>query len=187
MKKILISLTLFLSLMSVYSCSEDSVQQKIESEKADRVEYVKNFDYKQTNTGLYYLTITEGTGDILSELTIKQLNENNSYPSFKYNYAFYHLDGRVIKSNYLYGYFEPESATYSFNPTSGKLKVGLNEALGMMKVGGKMRVVMSTSLYNDLRQLPPLNIEPMRTREYESVICDIELKEVSQNTNPDLE
>lgn len=186
MKKILISLTLFLSLMSVYSCSEDSVQQKIESEKADRVEYVKNFDYKQTNTGLYYLTITEGTGEILSELTIKQLNENNSYPSFKYNYAFYHLDGRVIKSNYLYGYFEPETSTYSFDQRSGQLKPGLNEALGMMKIGGKMRVVMSTSLYNT-QQFPILDIEPARTRNYESVICDIELKEVSQNTNPDLE
>lgn len=185
MKKILISLTLFLSLFSLFSCSEDSVQQKIESEKADRLDYVKNFDFKQTNTGLYYLTVIEGSGETLHELAIKEYNERGSLISFKYNYAFYHLDGRIITSNFLNGYYQTSSAIYSLG---GKfyIKKGLNEALGLMKVGGKMRTVISTSLYN-FPELPLIGIEPARTREYESVICDIELVEITKTTNPDLE
>lgn len=185
MKKILISLALFLSLASIYSCSEDSVQQKLEREKDDRVAYVKKTGgFTQSTTGLYYKTIEEGSGETVLEQALEQ-RKVNKYIKLSVYLAFYRLNKDTkedaLFENYLSGYFEPLVYTYLYS----SIKPGLSEALGMMKVGGKMRTVMSTSLYGTGE--PSIGIEPMYTREYESVICDIELKEITMTTDKDLE
>jgi FKBP-type peptidyl-prolyl cis-trans isomerase len=181
MKKILVSFCLLLSLVSIFSCAEDSVQQKLESEKVDRVAYVKKVGgFTQSTTGLYYNHIQEGTGEVLLDQAIEQ-RKVGKYIKVALYMAFYRLNGEVITDNYLSGYYEPLEYTYLYS----NIKPGLSEALGMMKVGGKMRTVMSTSLYGTGE--PRIGIEPMMTREYESVICDIELKEITMTTDKDLE
>lgn len=189
MKKVLLYLSVVSFCVSIFACSEDSVQQKLEAEKADRVDFIKrDGGYKQTTTGLYYKFTHESAEKRTVLDTASALSKKNMYANLSVYMAFYKLKeddkrvaGDTITHNYLNGYFEPIEYTFGVS----NLKPGLQEAFSMMKEGDKMRVVMSTSLYGT--GLPTLGIEPMYTREYESVICDIELDKITTTTDPNLE
>lgn len=182
MKKVLLYISAVSFCALLFACSEDSLQQKLEKEKDDRIAYVKDEGgFTQSTTGLYYKYTEKSDAKSTVLDTAVYLREKGMYPNLSVYMAFYTLKGDTISHNYLHGYFEP--IEYVFGKTN--LKPGLSEALGMMKEGDKLRTVMSTSLYG--MGLPTLKYEPAYTGVYKSIVCDIELAKITTTTDPNLE
>jgi len=189
MKKVLLYISVISFCALLFACSEDSLQQKLDKEKDNRVEYVKDVGgFTQSTTGLYYKYIEKSDAKHTVMDTATILREKNMFAKLSVYMAFYKLreddkriKGDTITHNYLNGYFEP--IEYTFGMT--QLKAGLQEALGMMKEGDKLRTVMSTSLYGVGE--PVLGVEPMYTGTYQSIVCDIELAKITTTTDHNLE
>lgn len=158
-----------------FSCDDNSIQERRDEEKAQRLRYVREHNISEDTrqmSGLYFIPIKEGKGET------PEWQRDKVYVF----YTFYYLDGTVIPTgtNSLTGYFEPQSFTYG-DPS---FKQALNEAVGMMKEGGKARLIIPSTLNNGA---PYLGVETMQTNEFITVICDIELYEIRKSEDPDLE
>lgn len=156
------------------SCDDNSIQEKRDDEKAERLNYVREhkLEDKRLVSGLYYIPIKEGEGEK------PEFGKHKVYVF----YTFYHLDGSVIPNgtNSLYGLFEP----FSFSFGDSSIKPALNEAISKMKEGGKARLIIPSTLNNGM---PYLGIETMSTNEFFTVICDLELYEIRESQDPDTE
>lgn len=155
------------------SCNDDSIQQRRDAEKAKRLNYVRENkipDSARQISGLYFISLKEGEGEL------PQWSKDKVYVY----YTFYNLDGTVLKTNTLAGYFEPLSFVYG----DQTVKQALNEAVGQMKEGGKARLIIPSSLNNGT---PFLGVEITSTNQFVTVICDLELFEIRESKDPNLE
>lgn len=167
-----IALILIVSFFS--SCDDDSVQQRRDKEKMERLKYIADNDIPDSArqlSGLYYISMKEGEGD--------SIEPGKSYKAYVF-YTFYHLDGTLIDQKGLGGKFEP----YSFNYGDYNVKQAFTEAVGKMKEGGKARLIIPSSLNNGA---PYTGVEIMSTNEFYTVICDLELSEIRESQDPDTE
>lgn len=155
------------------SCDDDSIQQRRDEEKAQRLAYVRQHNISDTTrqpSGLYFIPIKEGEGEE------PKVGKDKVYVF----YAFYNLDGSLIDHQGFFGLFEPYSFTYG-DPS---IKQALNEAIGKMREGGKARLIIPSTLNNGM---PYIGVETMSTREFITVICDLELYEIRESQDPDTE
>ncbi len=155
------------------SCDDDSIQERRDEEKAQRLNYIKEHNIADSTrqiSSLYYIQIKEGEGEK------PEYGKDKVYVF----YTFYYLDGTLITTNSLYGLFEPFSFTYG-DPS---IKQALTEAVSYMKEGGKARLIIPSTLNNGL---PTLGIETAYTNEFVTVICDLELYEIRESQDPDTE
>lgn len=157
------------------SCDDDSIQQRRDKEKAERLKYIADNDIPDSarqQSGLYYISMKEGEGD--------SIEPGKTYKVYVF-YAFYHLDGTLIKQEGLTGKIEPFSFDYSYN---AGVKQAFIEAVAKMKEGGKARLIIPSSLNNGM---PYTGVEIMSTNEFFTVICDLELSEIRESQDPDTE
>ncbi|MCH4895924.1 hypothetical protein E0494_04340 [Marinilabiliaceae bacterium JC040] len=181
MNKYLSSLLMVLSLLFFYSCSEDSIQEKLEKEKSDRVSFVKKEGgFKQTTTGLYYKLIKAGSGSSILD-TMKYYSSKGKTCKLKVYEAIYDLKGELLVNNLLGGLYEP----IIYNTFDNRMKEGFKEAFSLMHEGEKMRFVMSTSLYG--LGLPTLGFEPNFTKKYESIVCEFYIDDIIETEDPNLD
>lgn len=181
MNKYLSSLLMVLSLLFFYSCSEDSIQEKLEKEKSDRVSFVKKEGgFKQTTTGLYYKLIKAGSGSSILD-TMKYYSSKGKTCKLKVYEAIYDLKGELLVNNLLGGLYEP----IIYDIFDNRMKEGFKEAFSLMHEGEKMRFVMSTSLYG--LGLPTLGFEPNFTKKYESIVCEFYIEDIIETEDPNLD
>ena len=172
-----ISLAAFAGIMvlSFTSCMkiDDSEQKADEERKANEQnilnDYIANNNILVTpgSSGLYYIETLAGTGDtakLKNWIEIKytgHLVSNNSVTMTN--------DMQIAKDNGLY------SASYFYGQTRLKLgeisMAGLNQGIGMMREGGKARLIFPSSL-----GLGGLSSQTIPS--YSSMIFDIELLKV---------
>ncbi len=168
-----IALLFFATLL--FACDDDSIQQRKDDEKSERLRYIEENNIPDTarlTSGLYFITIKEGSGMSPKDYVVGK-HKMNIY------YTFYYLDGRVIDHNGLYGKFEP----YIFSYGDYSIKPALLEAVGKMKQGGKARLIIPSALNIGS---PYIGVELSYTNnEFITVICDIELAKVSETNDPD--
>lgn len=181
MNKYLSSLLMILSLLFFYSCSEDSIQEKLEKEKSDRVDFVKKEgEFKQTTTGLYYKILKKGSGSSILD-TMKYYSSKGKTCKLEVFEAIYDLSGQIITHNSLDGHYEP----VLYNTFDNRMKEGFKEAFSLMHKGEKTRFVMSTSLYG--LGLPTLGFEPNFTKKYESIVCEFYIHDIVETVDPNLD
>lgn len=127
-------------------------------------------NYK-TSSGLYYISEREGTGEVPSDSDI-----------VIYSYVVRNLDGFIYKNTYkdtaklydIYGiynpktHFTPEVNLFLLNYGTPK---GLIEGISKMRVGGKSRMIMPSSLAYGKNGSSSIS-------EYTSLIWDVELVRV---------
>lgn len=186
MKILLKYLFLPLFVLSLFSCEDDSIQERREKEKKARLNYVREQnipDEALSNSGLYIVKIKEGSedGKTLSE-TMEGDIEDVKVSVF---YTFYHLDGRVIDSNCLYGFFDAYSFPYNKYMGNSGIKQAWTEAIRDMKEGDKVKLVIPSALYS--MGEPYIGTESFGTNQFITVVCDLELSEIKENTDRDME
>lgn len=156
------------------SCDDDSIQQRRDKEKADRLRYIAENDIPDSArqlSGLYYIDVKEGEGD--------SIEAGKDYKVYVY-YTFYHLDGTLVDQVGLAGKYEP----HSFNYSDFNVKQAFREAVSKMKEGGKARLIIPSTLNNGT---PYTGVEISGTNEFYTVICDLELSEIRESQDPDTE
>lgn len=171
MKKLVLLLVIF---VTFFSCDEDSAHENLNEDKIERNKYLKEHNissYWKTSSGLYCIPMFQNSKGYKPKMGDKVC----------VFYSFYYLDGEVIYSNCLDGYFEPKNYILGETDVYGRLTLmpSLHEALMKMKKGDKYRLVIPPSLSQGA---PHINVEIYRT-----IICDLELKDIREQTNPDLE
>lgn len=112
---------------SVQKAKQKLMQQRIVEEaiKVDEYLRVNKIDAEPTENGVYYIETSKGSGD---EVRIGD--------RVRVHYVLYNLDGVQVESSYEYG--EPIEFVYG---REGMLP-GLEEALGLMRVGGTARAIV---------------------------------------------
>ena len=132
--------------------------KRLEEEPAKMAKFLKehNVNVAPTESGVYYLEIVTGTGDMVDE---------GDMVSIYYN--MYNTDDKLIDSNYGN---EPLSFVYG----NGEMVPGIEEAVGMMRVGGKATIILPSKMgFGDIavdEALPANSI----------VVFDLELIEVQK-------
>ena len=139
--------------------AEDAENQKRLEEEPDRIEkFVKdhNVQVTPTETGVYYLEITKGTGPIV-----------NIGDMVSIHYNLYNIEDKLIETSYG---AEPMQFIYG----RGEMVPGIEEALEYMRVGGKATIIVpSTMGFGDVaidKELPANS----------TVVFDIELIDVQK-------
>ena len=132
--------------------------QRLADEPANMAKFIKdhNVNVAPSETGVYYLEIETGTGEVAEE---------GDLVSIYYN--MYNTDDKLVDSNYG---MEP----LSFELGSGDMVPGIDEAVGKMRVGGKATIIVPSAMgFGDIavdEALPANSI----------VIFDLELVEVQK-------
>lgn len=132
--------------------------KRLEEEPANMVKFIKdhNVNVAPSETGVYYLEIETGTGD---------MPEEGDLVSIYYN--MYNTADKLIDSNY-------EMEPLSFVYRGGEMVPGIDEAVGKMRVGGKATVIVPSAMgFGDIavdKDLPANSI----------VIFDLELVDVQK-------
>ena len=139
--------------------AEDAENQKRLEEEPDRIEkFVKdhNVQVTPTETGVYYIEITKGTGPIV-----------NIGDMVSIHYNLYNIEDKLIETSYG---AEPMQFIYG----RGEMVPGIEEALEYMRVGGKATIIVpSTMGFGDVaidKELPANS----------TVVFDIELIDVQK-------
>lgn len=116
---------LFLTLITVFSCSEDEDYDALN--EAEIQAYLSNNDLtaEKTNTGLYYITTKEGSGVT-----------PNSIANVTVDYKGYFLDGRVFDRS--------DSGGATFNLSN--LIPGFREGMIYVKEGGEATLIIPSRL-----------------------------------------
>ncbi|MFA8437217.1 MAG: FKBP-type peptidyl-prolyl cis-trans isomerase [Marinifilaceae bacterium] len=149
------------------ACSKSRLQRMKEDEKADRANYIKENNIPssaRTDSGLYYLEIEAGEGE---------LPKNGDKLYVYYTGSF--LDGTVFDSNQKNGRYEPLSFTYNEYGGSEVIQ-GWYEGLGKMKKGGKAKLIVPSSLAygsNERTGIPA----------YSTLIFEVELVDIRRAEN----
>lgn len=134
-------------------------QKRLAEEPARIAKFVKDFNVnvKPSETGVYYLEIQTGTGDMV---------DNGDLVSIHYN--IYNLDNKLIESSY-----EHEPLQFVFG--SGEMVPGIEEGVSQMRVGGKSTIIVPSKMgFGDVaidKDLPA----------YSTVIFDLELVSVQKS------
>lgn len=104
--------------------------KRLEEEPQRISEFVKNHDVRvePTSSGLYYLEIQRGTGDLV---------ENGDLVSIHYN--LYNLDDKLIETSYG---GEPLQFVYG----DGEMVPGIEEAVSYMRRGGKATIIVPSRI-----------------------------------------
>jgi len=132
--------------------------KRLEEEPANMAKFLKehNVNVAPTETGVYYLEIAVGTGNIV---------EDGDMVSIFYN--MYNTDDKLVDSNYGN---DPLSFVYG----GGQMVPGIEEAVGKMREGGKATIILPSGMgFGDVavdEALPANSI----------VIFDLELVEVQK-------
>ena len=142
----------------LYEAEDAENQKRLEEEPAIIEKFVKdhNVQVTPTETGVYYLEITKGTGPIV---------DIGDMVSIHYN--LYNIEDKLIETSYG---AEPMQFIYG----RGEMVPGIEEALEYMRVGGKATIIVpSTMGFGDVaidKELPANS----------TVVFDIELIDVQK-------
>ena len=142
----------------LYEAEDAENQKRLEEEPARIEKFVKdhNVQVTPTETGVYYLEITKGTGPIV---------DIGDMVSIHYN--LYNIEDKLIETSYG---AEPMQFIYG----RGEMVPGIEEALEYMRVGGKATIIVpSTMGFGDVaidKELPANS----------TVVFDIELIDVQK-------
>lgn len=147
----LISILIFS--LNFYSCkvNEDVVTFQDEMEILTQYLLDNNITIAPTNTGLYYIELSEGTG-----------NQAEQGDSVKVQYTGRFLDGSVF-----------DNGTYSFVLGQGEAISGFDQGVALMKEGGIAKLIIPSNLaYGSTGQnaIPP----------FTTLLFNIELLEVEK-------
>lgn len=174
MRNIFRYIALVFVVASFFACDDDSIQQRREKEKAERLQYLKENNIPESarlTSGLYFISIKEGEGMDPEDYEVGK-HKMSVY------YTFYYLDGGLIAQKGLGGKIE----SFTFNYGDYNIKPAFREAVSKMKVGGKARLIIPSSLNTGQ---PYTGVEVTSTNQFYTVICDLELSEVSESQDPD--
>lgn len=166
------SFNLYLKVVDIMTSDEYEVEEKALKEKEERdnlerlknesdmiIKYVtdNNITVKPSLTGLYYLEKNAGNGE--------SVDTGNTVTI---NYCIYNINEVLVESSYEAGV--PLSFIYGNN----EMIPGIEEAVGKMKVGGKSRIIVPSSLgFGDVainKNLPA----------YSTLIIDLELVDLKK-------
>ena len=142
----------------LYEAEDAENQKRLEEEPARIEKFVKDHNVQVTpsETGVYYLEITKGTGPIV---------DIGDMVSIHYN--LYNIEDKLIETSYG---AEPMQFIYG----RGEMVPGIEEALEYMRVGGKATIIVpSTMGFGDVaidKELPANS----------TVVFDIELIDVQK-------
>ena len=142
----------------LYEAEDAENQKRLEEEPARIEKFVKDHNVQVTpsETGVYYLEITKGTGPIV---------DIGDMVSIHYN--LYNIEDKLIETSYG---AEPMQFIYG----RGEMVPGIEEALEYMRVGGKATIIVpSTMGFGDVaidKELPANS----------TVVFDIELVDVQK-------
>ncbi len=132
--------------------------QRLKDEPARIAKFVREHNVKvePSETGVYYLEIAKGTGDVA---------DNGDIVSIHYN--LYNIDDKLIETSY-------GDAPMRFVYGVGEMVPGIEEALGNMRVGGKATIIVPSPMgFGDVaidKELPANS----------TVIFDLELIDVQK-------
>ena len=140
--------------------AEEAENQKRMAEEPARIaKFVKEYhvDVMPSETGVYYLEIQTGTGDMVEKGDIVTIH-----------YNLYNLDNKLIESSYN---TEPMQFVYG----SGDMVPGIEEGVAQMRVGGKSTIIVPSEMgFGGVaidKDLPA----------YSTVIFDLELVDVQKS------
>ena len=142
----------------LYEAEDAENQKRLEEEPARIEKFVKDHNVQVTpsETGVYYLEITKGTGPIV-----------NIGDMVSIHYNLYNIEDKLIETSYG---AEPMQFIYG----RGEMVPGIEEALEYMRVGGKATIIVpSTMGFGDVaidKELPANS----------TVVFDIELIDVQK-------
>lgn len=134
-------------------------QARLAAEPERIAKFVKDFNItvQPSETGVYYLEIKTGTGDVVEEGDLVSIH-----------YNLYNLDNKLIESSYN---DEPLQFVYG----SGDMVPGIEEGVSNMRVGGKSTIIVPSQMgFGGVaidKDLPA----------YSTVIFDLELIDVQKN------
>lgn len=138
-----VALFLFVMFLLLPGCSEDNTQELKDQERTLLEKYLKeeNITQEPTASGLYYIPITEGTGDQVGDEFFVDIEFKNEL-----------IDGTVLETSneelakeqnlYVEGIMYGPSRTrvgYTGRP-------GLDEGLQFMKEGGKAKLILPSDI-----------------------------------------
>lgn len=149
-------LTLFLTVFALTSCNVEKKLQEEELREIANYLKINNITVSPTSSGLYYIETREGTGPIPLP---------GDTAAVYYSVSF--LDGVKLGE-------VTSGAPLKFKMGSNTVIKGFEEGVGMMKTGGKAKLIVPSSLAYGARGngylIPP----------YTALLYTIELKQVIQ-------
>ncbi|MDP4268299.1 MAG: FKBP-type peptidyl-prolyl cis-trans isomerase [Bacteroidota bacterium] len=141
-----------------YQTAKEAEMKKLEGEENKKLdEYISknNIKEKPTKSGLIYIELKKGNG------AKAKMNDK-----VKINYTGYLIDGKKFDSSY------DRNQPFDFTAGIGNVVPGMDEAINMMQVGGKAKIIIPSKIAYGARGAGP--IPPFST-----LIFEIELLEIS--------
>lgn len=133
---------------------EATERKSSEQQAIDNYISQNNIEVSPTESGLYYISVTEGSGP-----------KAKVGDTVKVNYTGSLLDGTIYYSSYDHG------MPLTFEVGGGEMLAGWEEAILMMKQGGKAKWIMPSSLAYG-------SYERQGVKPYSPLIFDVELIEI---------
>ncbi len=140
MKRIITGLIIAFIAVAFFACKENDLEKQRENELKKLNEFIRNHysDLERRPSGLYYISLEEGSGDSIQIGDRVQLF-----------YDLWTLDSTYVTGT---GRYEPVQVTVlppsqlSSSASLAKNTLGLHEALTYMKEGGKSKLIMPSEL-----------------------------------------
>lgn len=114
----------------LHEAEEADNQKRLDEEPARIEKFVKEHNIKvsPSETGVYYLEISKGTGSFVNEGDLVSIH-----------YNLYNIDDKLIETSY-------EGEPLMFVYGNNDMVPGIEEALGHMRVGGKATIIVPSTM-----------------------------------------